>query len=709
MFNRVKISEGLPYPLGATPGAGGVNFAIFSAHAEKIELCLFDVSGRREQQRIELKYCTDQVWHSHVKGLKPGALYGYRVYGPYEPQKGHRFNPYKLLIDPYAKQLFGAFKWSSNMFGYDASNSAQDLVIDKRNNASEMPKCVVVDNTILAQRGAHIAKPAMPWHRSFVYEMHVKGYTKLNMAVPVAERGTFAGLARPEVLRAIKDLGVTAIELLPVHAFIDEQFLAEHGLTNYWGYNSLSFFALHNAYFHRNSRAEFRVFVDAAHEQGLEVLLDVVYNHTCEGNHLGPTVSMRGVDNASYYTLASHDARFYVNDTGCGNTLNVRHPRVLQLVMDSLRYFAVDMGVDGFRFDLASVLGREAAGFDPGSGFFDAVRQDPVLACCKMIAEPWDIGPGGYQLGNYPAGWSEWNDRYRDTVRRFWHNDPGILPEFARRVHGSSDLFEHSGRAPQSTINFITSHDGFTLHDLVSYNDRHNLANKENNNDGHHTNFSYNHGEEGETQDAEVLSLRARQKRNFIATLLLSQGTPMLLAGDERGRSQAGNNNAYCQDNEINWLDWKNISEQDHFLPLFTSYVASLRSRYPILTSRQYIHRPDEPEDKYSRSVRWFNPDGEEMREEQWREQHNHTLGWMLENGCYVNRDQTERCMLLLLFNAASEQKVFKLPSHPDIDKWMCLINTVRSDGVPEDVSVANGSLVAMPGKSMQFLSAIFD
>jgi len=709
MLGCTTISEGGPYPLGATLDAEGVNFAIFSANAEKIELCLFDSEGRREIKKISLPGCTDQIWHVRVEGLRAGTLYGYRVHGPYEPQKGHRFNPFKLVIDPYAKTLFGNYRWSNNMFGYDPADAAQDLVMDRRDNASEMPKCVVVDDSSLLIQNRDFAKPNIPWNKTVVYETHVKGYTKLNMAVPVQERGTFAGLSQPEVLTYIKQLGVTAIEILPAHAFIDERFLLDHNLSNYWGYNTLNFFSVHTPYLASGQREEFKQFVDSAHSEGIEVIMDVVYNHTAEGNHLGPTLSFRGIDNASYYVLAGHDPRFYANDTGCGNTLNVRHPRVLQLVMDSLRYWAGTMGVDGFRFDLATVMGREVNGFDPGSGFFDSVKQDPVLASCKMISEPWDIGPGGYQLGNYPAGWSEWNDRYRDTVRRFWRGDPGILPEFARRVHGSSDLFEHSGRAPSATINFIASHDGFTLNDLVSYKNRNNLINKEHNNDGHHSNFSDNQGEEGDSKNPKVLELRMRQKRNLIATLFLSQGTPMLLAGDELGRTQKGNNNAYCQDNEVNWIDWKKISDQDRYLQLFTGYVVWLRNRYPMFTSKVYIHRPDEPEKKDICSVRWFNASGEEMRDEQWREQHVRTLGWALENSDFVQENTAKKIMLLLLFNASDEQTEICLPKHPHVVGWDCLLDTCENDGVPKDVNLPKESEVTMPLKSMQVLSAIFE
>ncbi|VUD51054.1 Glycogen operon protein GlgX [Thalassocella blandensis] len=727
MFNWHKISEGDPYPLGATVTAKGINFALFSAHAERIELCIFDRFGLKEFKRFELSHCTDHVWHIHIEGLKPGTLYGYRVHGPWDPHAGHRFNHHKLLIDPYAKKLHGSFRWSDLAFGYDQSHKDQDLIMDTRDNAHIVPKSVALDDSdleaVLREDSGRLylpkstsksaaskqpaGKPKVPWNKTVIYETHVKGFTKLHMGVPMGERGTFAGMMRPEVVDYVKGLGVTAIELLPVHAFIDEHFLLNHELTNYWGYNTLSFFSAHAPYLSVGERAEFRRMVDAYHEAGIEVILDVVYNHTAEGNHLGPTLSFRGIDNASYYCLASHDARFYANDTGCGNTLNVKHPRVLQMVMDSLRYWANTMNVDGFRFDLATVLGREVHGFDPGSGFFDAVRQDPSLNACKFIAEPWDIGPGGYQLGNYPSGWSEWNDRFRDTVRQFWRGDEGMLPEFARRIHGSSDLFEHSGRAPYATINFVTSHDGFTLNDMVSYKNRNNFANKENNNDGHHSNFSDNHGEEGETHNSKVLELRARQKRNFIATLFLSQGTPMLLAGDECGRTQGGNNNAYCQDNDINWLDWKKISGENRCLQDFTQYVTGLRQEYPILTSLSYIHRPDEPEDKDDCRVMWVNELGEEMQEGQWKELQRHTLGWVLENNIF-DRKKIKKTLLLVLFNASSEKREFTLMDTNKIKRWDCLLDTCESDGVPAKKVLEKKSQITLLAKSMQLLSAVF-
>ncbi len=703
------VTEGKPYPLGATCMDDGVNFALFSANAEKVELCLFDETGENETARIALPGYTDQVWHAYVEGLKPGALYGYRVHGPYEPQRGHRFNSQKLLFDPYAKKIAGAFRWHNSMYGYKLENPDHDLVIDTTDNAAHMPKCVVLDTRPFAEdQGSRPPKPYIPWNKTIIYETHVKGFTRLHPAVPENERGKFAGLAHPEVLGYIKSLGVTAIEILPAHGFVDEQFLLTQGLSNYWGYNSIHFFMPHAGYLMAGEPGEFRHFVDAVHEHGLEVIMDVVYNHTAEGNHLGPTLSFRGIDNSSYYSLQAQDGRFYVNDTGCGNTLNLKHPRVLQFVLDSLRYWYHDMGVDGFRFDLATVLGREAHGFDSGSGFFDAIRQDPVLAHCKLIAEPWDIGPGGYQLGSYPTGWSEWNDRYRDTCRRFWRGEPGKLPEFARRIHGSSDIFEHSGRVPSSSINFITSHDGFTLADLVSYKNRHNEANNENNNDGHHSNFSDNYGKEGPTTDEKVLALRERQKRNFLATLFLSQGTPMLLAGDEISRTQKGNNNAYCQDNEINWLDWRNQHDDQKALQFFVEYVIALRGKYSLLTSRRYIHRPDEPQGKIHSCVRWVNESGEEMQEEQWIDPDTYTVGWILESIPIDNTIDYTPERLLILFNAGPETMSFTLPNDPEVSQWNYLLDTYSANGKPIDTLAAPGTKIKLKDKSIMMLSASF-
>jgi len=690
---QYKVTEGTPYPLGATPVDGGVNFALFSQHAERVELCIFDSTGQETVARLDLPACTDYVWHGHVEGLAPGTLYGYRVYGPFEPQNGHRFNPNKLLLDPYAKSISGNFVWGDEHYGYDLKDPSLDFSFDRIDNARTALKGVVTAPTPPPRP---LVNP-IAWSDTIVYELHVKGFTRLNPLVPEHLRGTYAGLGSEPVVRYLKELGVTSVELLPVHYFIDEHFLIKRNLVNYWGYNTLNFFTPHPAYLSGGDPQEFKQMVSNLHDAGLEVLLDVVYNHTAEGSHLGPTLSFRGIDNRSYYSLLSQDPRFYVNDTGCGNTFNVRHPRVLQLVMDSLRYWATEMGVDGFRFDLAPVLGREAHGFDPYGGFFDAVRQDPVLNTKKLIAEPWDIGPGGYQLGHFPTGWAEWNDRYRDTIRRYWRGDAGMLPEFARRIHGSSDLFEHTGRKPSSTVNFVTSHDGFTLRDLVSYNQRHNHANKEQNNDGHHANFSHNFGVEGPTKNERIDAMRVRQQRNFLATLLLSQGTPMLLAGDELGRTQMGNNNAYCQDNEVNWLDWPGLEQSHWNLREFARNVIRVRREFPLLRSPFFIHKPEEQVTQAGYNIHWLNKEGGPMTEAEWTQPEERCLGWMLES--VVNA----RCVhcLLTLFNSSDKAVTFTLPGGW---YWVALLDTAAGDGLPRERYVDPEQTLVVEEKAMMVL-----
>jgi isoamylase len=690
---QYKVTEGTPYPLGATPVDGGVNFALFSQHAERVELCIFDPTGQETVARLDLPACTDYVWHGHVEGLAPGTLYGYRVYGPFEPQNGHRFNPNKLLLDPYAKSISGNFVWGDEHYGYDLKDPSLDFSFDRIDNARTALKGVVTAPTPPPRP---LVNP-IAWSDTIVYELHVKGFTRLNPLVPEHLRGTYAGLGSEPVVRYLKELGVTSVELLPVHYFIDEHFLIKRNLVNYWGYNTLNFFTPHPAYLSGGDPQEFKQMVSNLHDAGLEVLLDVVYNHTAEGSHLGPTLSFRGIDNRSYYSLLSQDPRFYVNDTGCGNTFNVRHPRVLQLVMDSLRYWATEMGVDGFRFDLAPVLGREAHGFDPYGGFFDAVRQDPVLNTKKLIAEPWDIGPGGYQLGHFPTGWAEWNDRYRDTIRRYWRGDAGMLPEFARRIHGSSDLFEHTGRKPSSTVNFVTSHDGFTLRDLVSYNQRHNHANKEQNNDGHHANFSHNFGVEGPTKNERIDAMRVRQQRNFLATLLLSQGTPMLLAGDELGRTQMGNNNAYCQDNEVNWLDWPGLEQSHWNLREFARNVIRVRREFPLLRSPFFIHKPEEQVTQAGYNIHWLNKEGGPMTEAEWTQPEERCLGWMLES--VVNA----RCVhcLLTLFNSSDKAVTFTLPGGW---YWVALLDTAAGDGLPRERYVDPEQTLDVEEKAMMVL-----
>ncbi len=670
-----KIQPGQAYPLGASFDGDGVNFALFSAHAERVELCLFDASGQHEIKRYTLPDNTDQIWHGYLPGAAAGMLYGYRVHGPYAPHLGHRFNANKLLIDPYARQLHGDFNWSPLHYGYQTEAGEDDLTFDTQDSAAVVPKSVVVDSTYDWQGDR---APYTPLSKTIIYETHVKGFTMRHEGVPIAKRGTFAGLGHDKVIDYLRALGITSVELLPVHYFLDEVFAVEKGLSNYWGYNTLNFFALMPRYAaSKNSLNEFRTMVARLHDAGIEVLLDVVYNHTAEGNRLGPTLSFRGIDNASYYLLSQEDQRFYINDTGCGNTFNVAHPRVLQLVMDSLRYWVSDMHVDGFRFDLATTLGREPAGFDPGSGFFDALRQDPVLARTKLIAEPWDIGPGGYQLGNFPSGWCEWNDRYRDTVRSFWHGEPNAMGDFATRLRGSSDIFEHSHRGPWASINFVTSHDGFTLLDSVSYEERHNEANGEDNKDGHDANYSSNHGVEGPTDDQAIIALRKRQCRNMLMTLFVSQGTPMLLAGDEIGRTQGGNNNAYCQDNDISWLDWSSVDEVQL---AFTKKLIALRKKYPELRCHHFVHGDSRSDVTGRKEVEWLNAAGERMLDAQWNEHESLTFGLLLDgHAMFEVNDQPADFptnTLLVLFNVDKDAVDFVLPDVQTPAQWRLLITT---------------------------------
>lgn len=664
------MKSGQSHPLGASWDGGGVNFALFSANGQAVELCLFDPEGKREIARHWLPEKTGDIWHGYLHGVQPGTCYGYRVHGPYEPQAGHRFNHHKLLLDPYAKALKGSFRWDSVggescHFGYDPEDPSEDLSFNARDNAPFVPKGIIIPPSPTPSAPF---TPRVPWHRTVLYEAHVRGFTMLHPEVPRNLRGTFAGMGQRQVIAYIKALGITSIQLMPVHAFIDEFFLHQRRLTNYWGYNSLSFFVPHQRYLSGAEGNEFRVMVERFHDAGLEVILDVVFNHTCEGDQRGPTLCFRGIDNASYYRLVPGDNRFYINDSGCGNTLNIAHPRVLQLVMDSLRYWAVDMAVDGFRFDLASILGRGENGFSDRASFFQAIAQDPVLSTRKLIAEPWDIGPGGYQLGNFPGAWSELNDRYRDTVRRFWRGDRGMLPELARRLHGSGDIFEPGGRRPHASINFITSHDGFTLRDLVSYGKRHNEANLEDNRDGHRENFSHNHGVEGSSEDPGVETGRWRAQRNFIATLAVSQGIPMILAGDEMGRSQGGNNNAYCQDNGINWIDWEGIPEQGRALQAFTRRVLALRSRFPLLQADRYRHQSDTPG---TGSIHWLRGDGSPMLESDWHDESLQAFGYLVME---KSLDQNST-MVLVLFNGGQHGVAFALPSFP-ASGWHLAIDT---------------------------------
>ena len=653
-----RVREGRPYPLGATWDGLGVNFALYSRHATKVELCLFDARGR-EQERIPLPEYTDEIWHGYLPDARPGQRYGYRVHGPYAPDAGHRFNPNKLLLDPYAKQIVGELKWAPHLFGYTVGHRDADLSFDKRDSASYMPKCAVIDP---AFSWGNERAPATPWERTVIYEGHVRGLTMQHPQIPEADRGTFSALRNDALVDHLKYLGVTAIELLPVHAFVDDQHLLDKGLRNYWGYNSIGFFAPHPRYLSLGTVAEFKQMVARLHHAGLEVILDVVYNHTAEGNELGPTLSFKGIDNASYYRLAD-DRRYYINDTGTGNTFDLTNAGALRMVMDSLRYWVTEMRVDGFRFDLATILGRERHGFDASGSFLDAVRQDPILGQVKLIAEPWDIGPGGYQLGNFAPGWAEWNDKFRDTVRGLWRGDAGQLADFATRFNGSSDLFDRQGRRPSSSVNFITAHDGFTLHDLVSYAHKHNEANGEDNRDGHEHNLSSNHGVEGDTQEPGILALRAQQMRNLLATLLLSQGTPMLLAGDEFGHSQQGNNNAYCQDNALSWIDWDKAAQPAaQAQAAFVRRVLSLRRRYALLRRNRFLRGEVDPVLGVS-DVRWCRPDGQPMQEADWHDAERRALGIVLDGRSPDSglREPGRHVSLALLLNAGAEPVRFAI------------------------------------------------
>ncbi len=679
-----RLHEGMPFPLGATPSAqGGTNFAIYSASATKVEVCIFDADGGRERERIALPEMTDEIWHGRIEDVEPGSVYGYRVHGPHAPDAGHRFNPNKLLLDPYARRHVGRLTWTPEVFGYTLGSPDKDLSFDARDSAPFVPKCVVVEH-----REPHAPRRhRVPWERTIFYETHVRGFTMRHPELPEGIRGTFAGLADERVIRHFQRLGVTSIELLPIHTFVDDSYLADRGLANFWGYNTIGFFAADPRYFSEGSIGEMRRMVDAFHDAGLEVILDVVYNHTAEGSELGPTLSFRGIDNASYYRLMPDERRYYINDTGTGNTLNLSTPRVLQMVTDSLRYWAGEVGVDGFRFDLATILGREDHGFDEGCGFLDSCVQDPLLASVKLVAEPWDCGPGGYQVGQFPPGWAEWNDTFRDQVRSFWKGEDGTLPEFAKRITGSADLFDKRGRKPWASVNFVTAHDGFTLNDLVSFDHKHNEANGEDNRDGHSDNRSWNCGVEGPSDDAGVIALRERQKRNLLATLLLSQGTPMLLAGDEFGRTQQGNNNAYCQDNEISWVDWDAAGSDDgSALTEFVRILIRLRQALPMLRRSRFLHgRYDE--DLEIADIRWLTPAGTDMGDEQWQDGSARCFGVVLDGRAPTSgiRRPASDATLLLIFNAHHDVVEFDLPDIPGPDQWTCLVDThqPKRDALP--------------------------
>jgi isoamylase len=707
----VKAWLGYPYPLGATWMGNGVNFALSSETAASVELCLFDnIDATEENIRIPINECTDQVWHVFLPDVRPGQLYGFRVSGPYDPERGLRFNSSKLLLDPYAKAIAGEVSWAAEMFGYVAGNKDQDLIQDFRDDAWGVPKSVVINN---AFDWIDDKRPGIPLHSSVIYEVHVKGFSKLWPELPEELRGTYAGLGSAAAIDYFKKLGVTAVELLPVQAHVDDKVLVDRGLSNYWGYNTIGFFAPHAEYSSSGQLGEqvfeFKTMVRNLHAAGIEVILDVVYNHTAEGNHLGPTLCFRGIDNLAYYRLQPDSPRFYLDFTGTGNTFNLLHPRALQLVTDSLRYWALEMHVDGFRFDLASSMVRDHEGVNRSHAFFKIIQQDPVVSQVKLIAEPWDVGEGGYQVGNFPVLWSEWNGKYRDTVRSFWKGDEGRIGEMGYRLTGSPDIYQQSGRRPYASINFVTAHDGFTLSDLVCYNEKHNEANGDENRDGDNNNQSWNCGVEGPTDDPQINALRDRQRRNFLTTLFLSQGVPMLTGGDEWGRTQNGNNNAYCQDNEISWFNWDRDEKQNQFLE-FARRLIQLRKEHPVFRRPKFFQgrriRASE-----IRDVMWFNPGGNQMDEEEWTSPFVRCLGILLSGDAtdVVNfegepvRDDT----FLLLINAHYEPIPFVLPGQQQI-QWQLILDTMGSQGfLTEPKRFASGDDVDLGGRAVCLLQLV--
>lgn len=696
-----------PYPLGAHWDGRGTRFSVFSEHAEKVILCLFDATGRHETARLVMPECTDGVWHGYLPGARPGHHYGYRVAGPYQPERGLRFNPHKLLIDPYARCLNGELKWHDALHAYRMGSSKADLSFDRRDSAVYMPKGTIVDDRF---DWGNDHAPRVPWSDTVIYEMHVRGFTRRREDLPPHDRGTFGALGHRSTIEYLKSLGVTAVELLPIHAFARDRYLVDRGLTNYWGYSTLSFFAPESSYLSDGTLGQMKWAVQQLHAAGIEVLLDVVYNHTCEGSELGPTLSWRGFGNSEYYRLLPDQPRYHINDTGCGNTVNMSHPRVIQMVMDSLRYWATEFHVDGFRFDLGVTLGRETTGFDPGCGFFDALMQDPVLSRLKLISEPWDVGMGGYQIGNHPAGMAEWNGRFRDDVRKYWNSDPGLRGTLSARLQGSAEMFDHHRRRPWASVNFITAHDGFTLNDLVSYQEKHNEANGEDNRDGADDNHSRHWGVEGPTEDPEILARRERAKRNLLATLLLSHGTPMLLAGDEFGQTQNGNNNTYCQDNELSWLDWKLLfSEKGAALKRFVAHLIALRREFPILQGRYFQHANIEVAPSV-RDVFWFDERGVELTEADWHNSTARLLGVRRAG----RREDGQIDVIALLTNSDEASHTFEMPE-PLLDYHVVVdtdnpsrANTTISDG---SCTVAPVSLVLIAARvrpeSMQVKSRI--
>ncbi|HEV7922066.1 MAG TPA: glycogen debranching protein GlgX [Thermoanaerobaculia bacterium] len=698
----MKIWPGAPFPLGATYDGAGTNFSVFSEVADRVELCLFDEHGN--ETRVDLAEMTAFCWHGYLPNIEPGQRYGYRVHGPWEPEHGHRCNPAKLLLDPYGKAVEGQVQWNEAVFPYhfnEPETSKNDA-----DSGPYMPKSVVTNPYF--DWGSD-RNPRTPWNETIIYEVHVKGFTRRHPDIPEEQRGTYAGLAHPAAIRHLKMLGITAVELLPVHQFIQDSVLLERGLRNYWGYNSISYLAAHNEYSSGGQLGqqvqEFKRMVKTLHEEGIEVILDVVYNHTAEGNHLGPMLSMKGIDNAAYYRTVADNPRYYMDYTGTGNSLNMRHPHVLQLIMDSLRYWHLEMHVDGFRFDLASTLARELHDVDRLSAFFDIIQQDPAISQVKLIAEPWDVGEGGYQVGNFPPLWSEWNGKYRDVVRDYWRGTDQTLDDFASRLTGSSDLYAMTGRKPYASINFVTCHDGFTLHDLVSYNQKHNEANGENNQDGANDNSSWNGGAEGPTDDPDINALRARQQRNFLATLFVSQGVPMLCGGDELGRTQQGNNNGYAQDNELSWFDWEHADEE---LLAFTSRVIKFREEHPVFQRRRwFVGRP-----LYGEGVSdigWFKPNGELMTDADWNSGFGRSLGVFLNGEAIPSPDQRgERIVddsFYILFNAHFERMPFRLPQCPWGERWQKVLDT--NEPIPdlrEHEECAAGEEISLEAYSMVVL-----
>jgi glycogen operon protein len=713
------ILPGKPYPQGATWDGVGTNFAIYAEGADAVELCLFDGVETRKSQTYRLMEYSGGIWHNYFVGVKAGQLYGYRVYGPYEPERGLRFNPAKLLIDPYARAIAGEVNWEAPVFGYKLGDPAEDLSKCEEDSAWGMPKSVVVTSLFDWENDR---PPLTRLDESIIYEVHVKGFTARHPGIPEALRGTYAGLASPAAISYLKRLGVTAVELMPVHAFLQDKHLVDKGLSNYWGYNTVNFFSPEARYSSAGDRGEqvgeFKAMVKALHAAGIEVILDVVYNHTAEGNHMGPTLSFRGVSNQIYYRGVQDQPRYYMDYTGTGNTLNVRHPQVLKLIMDSLRYWITEMHVDGFRFDLAAALARELHDVDRLSAFFDVINQDPLVSQVKLIAEPWDVGEGGYQVGNFPPLWAEWNGRYRDDVRRYWKGDEGTLEELGYRLTGSSDLYQRDGRRPSASINFVTAHDGFTLHDLVSYNEKHNAGNGEDNQDGANDNNSWNHGAEGPTDNPDILALREREKRNFFATLLLSQGVPMLLGGDEIGRTQRGNNNAYCQDNELTWYDW-DLDEAREKLLQFTQRLIALRKEHPNLRRRKFFQdrsvnpaglKDIEVEGEIIHDLAWLRPDGGEMTEDEWKAGWVRCLGLMLSGKMLDHVDPLGNRLkddtFLMMLNPHWEPIRFYLPECQGKTSWRLVLDT-RTPGEPEDVVCPSGEFYELIPRSFALFSEV--